>query len=395
MQLMHDRFDPLDHPRTLLPTTELTDFSRNLYELERRRKRPYSLTSVLRAMCETPHKLGMLEMEVDQELRALNPNRGVIGHLVPIQALSQPWRRDLSITSPSTGSVTVQTSVGDEVIPFMRAKSVCGQLGATLLDGLTNGNVKLPRATLGGVASWLPEIGPGADADQNFDYFTATPKRIQGSTVLSRQLVYQSSPDIEAFIANDLANAIAVAVDNAALNGTGVAPQPLGILNYPANPAFSYVYSSRSPSVTFGGPTTWANVLLFEKNVELSNVVNDGTFGYAVDPLCRDKWQQQTKTPGATQYPVYLWENTSDPSDPFGRVNGRRAISSTQLSSANKVIFGKWSEMLICTWLGLDVMVDPFSLAVTGEIRVQVSLLADIQFRYPIAFCCSTDSGAQ
>jgi len=24
-----------------------------------------------------------------------------------------------------------------------------------------------------------------------------------------------------------------------------------------------------------------------------------------------------------------------------------------------------------------------------------VSLLADIQFRYPLAFCCSTDSGAQ
>jgi hypothetical protein len=210
---------------------------------------------------------------------------------------------------------------------------------------------------------------------------------------LSRQLVYQSSPDIEAFIANDLANAIAVAVDNAALNGSGVAPQPLGILNYPANPTFSYVYSSRSANVTFGGPT-WANVLLFEKNVELANVVNDGTFGYVTDPLCRDKWQQQTKTPGATQYPVYLWENTSDPGDPFGRVNGRRAISSTQIQGS-KVIFGKWSEMLICTWLGLDVHVDPFSLAVTGEIRVQVSLLADIQFRYPLAFCASNDSGAQ
>jgi hypothetical protein len=89
-----------------------------------------------------------------------------------------------------------------------------------------------------------------------------------------------------------------------------------------------------------------------------------------------------------------LWENTADPSDPFGRVNGRRAISSTQIQGS-KVIFGKWSEMLICTWLGLDVMVDPFSLAVTGEIRVQVSLLADIQFRYPLAFACSSDSGAQ
>jgi HK97 family phage major capsid protein len=42
--------------------------------------------------------------------------------------------------------------------------------------------------------------------------------------VVSRQLVYQSSPDIEDFIAGDLANAIGGAVDNAAINGTGTAP---------------------------------------------------------------------------------------------------------------------------------------------------------------------------
>jgi hypothetical protein len=385
--------DTLDRPLTLLPTTELTDFSRNLYELEKRARRPYSLTSVLRSMCETPPRLGALETEVDQELRALNPHRNVIGKLVPVEVLS-PLRRDLSITSPSTGAVTVQTSVGSEVIPFLRSKTVCGRLGATLIEGLTNGNVKLPRCTVGTTASWLPEIGAGSDSDPTIDSFTITPKRIQGSTVISKQLVYQSSTDIEAFVANDIATAIAVAVDNAALNGTGVAPQPLGILNYPANLSGNYVYSSRSASVTFGGPTTWANVLLFEKNVELGNVVNDGTFGYATDPLCRDKWQQQTKTPGATQYPVYLWENTADPADPFGRVNGRRAISSTQISGS-KVIFGKWSEMIIASWLGLDIHVDPFSLATTGEIRVQVSLLADIQFRYPLAFCASSDSGAQ
>jgi hypothetical protein len=340
-------------------------------------------------MSTTPQKLGALETEVDSELRALNPHRNVVGRLVPIDVLS----RDLSIGS-GTGGVAVQTSVGDQVIPFLRAKTVCGQLGATLLDGLTNGNVKLPRATVGGVASWLPEIETGTDTDQSFDSIVATPKRIQASTIVSRQLVYQSSPDIEAFIAADLASAIAVAVDNAAINGTGTGSQPTGILNYPANLPGNYVYSSRSANVTFGGSASWAEVLLFEKNVELGNVVNDGTFGYATDPLCRDKWQQASKQAGVTPYPVYLWENTADPADSFGRVNGRRAISSTQIPGS-KVIFGKWSEMLICSWLGVDIHVDPFSLATTGELRVQVSLLADIQFRYPLAFCCSTDSGAQ
>jgi hypothetical protein len=104
----------------------------------------------------------------------------------------------------------------------------------------------------------------------------------------------------------------------------------------------------------------------------------------------RDKWQQAPKVAG---YPSFLWENTND-DDVFGRVNGRRAISSTQVP-AGQVILGKWSEMLICSWIGVEILVDPFSLATQAEIRVRSTLLADIQFRYPLAFCASSDSGAQ
>jgi hypothetical protein len=249
--------DTLDRPRTLLPTNQVFDFSRNLREVEQRAGRPYSLTSLLRSMCSTPPSLSALEIEVDQELRALNPHRNVIGKLVPVEALAQPWRRDLTIGGYPQ---VVQTTVGDKVIPFLRARTICGQLGATIIEGLVGGNVKFPRATVGTTASWLPEIGPGTDTDPSFDSFTAIPKRIQGSTVISRQLVYQSSPDIEQFVAADIANAISVAVDAAALNGSGTAPQPLGILHYPVNASGAYVYASRSANVTFGGPATWANV---------------------------------------------------------------------------------------------------------------------------------------
>jgi hypothetical protein len=77
-----------------------------------------------------------------------------------------------------------------------------------------------------------------------------------------------------------------------------------------------------------------------------------------------------------------------------GAFNGRRAISSTQLPTG-QVVFGKWSEMLICNWVGVEILVDPFTLASQAEIRVRSTLLADIQFRYPLAFCASSDSGAQ
>ena len=142
--------------------------------------------------------------------------------------------------------------------------------------------------------------------------------------------------------------------------------------------------------MTFGGVATWPNVLAFEKVLEQGLIQNDGSFGWATDVSVRDKWQQTAKLAG---YPSFLWENTGD-DDTFGRVNGRRAISSTQLP-AGQVIFGKWSELMICSWIGLDVLVDPYSLATAAELRVRVSLLADIGYRYLLAFCAISDSGAQ
>jgi hypothetical protein len=375
-----------DRPHPLLQTDEHSDFSRNFRELQIRARRPYSLTRVLRSFCKTPPRLDGFEQEVHEELASLNRGRNAIGKLVPIQALST-LKRDLSVTGYPQ---VVQTTVGDQIIPFLRAKTVCGRLGATIIDGLTGGNVRLPRAIVGGTASWLPETGGGTDADQSLDSFVISPKRISGSTVMSRQLVYQSSPDIEDFVANDIATAIGVAVDNAAINGTGVAPQPLGIMHYPVNASGSYTYASRSANVTFGGPATWAKVLAFELALEQGLITNDGTFGWATDPTVRDKWQQEPKLAG---YPSFLWENTDD-DDTFGRVNGRRAISSTQLP-AGQVILGKWSEMIIASWGGVEVLVDPFTLASQAEIRVRSTLLADIAFKYPLAFCASSDSGAQ
>jgi hypothetical protein len=208
-------------PVTLLQTDRVPDFSRNFLEMQHRAQRPYSLTKVIRSLSSSPYKLDGFEVEVNQELKALNPGRDVTGVLVPMQVLS-PVRRDLSVSGLPQ---VIQTTVsGEPPIPFLRAKTVCGRLGAQLIDGFVSnnlGNLKLPRANLGGVASWLPETGGGSDADPNFDYISLIPKRITGSTVMSNQLILQSSVDIERFVANDLANAIGTAVDNAALNGTG------------------------------------------------------------------------------------------------------------------------------------------------------------------------------
>ena len=117
---------------------------------------------------------------------------------------------------------------------------------------------------------------------------------------------------------------------------------------------------------------------------------NQSGIGWAASPDVRDKWQT---IPVVAGYPRFLWEQPDN--DPiFGRVNGRRALSSTQLAPGT-ILFGRWSEVLICSWLGIEILIDKFSLATTAELRIRANLLVDVGFRYALAFCASSDSGSQ
>jgi hypothetical protein len=121
--------DPVkDLPHPLLQTDEHSDFTRNFREMQKHSKRPYSLTRVLRAFCKTPPKLDGFEQEVNQELQSLNRARNPVGKLIPIQALST-LRRDLTIGGYPQ---VVQTTVGDQIIPFLRAKTVLVAIGLYL-----------------------------------------------------------------------------------------------------------------------------------------------------------------------------------------------------------------------------------------------------------------------
>jgi predicted phage gp36 major capsid-like protein len=242
-------------------------------------------------------------METHRELSKLYRGRNVHGVLAPASVLT----RDLTSTLPS-----IQTSVSSEVIPFLRPRTIAVRCGATILE-VAGSNFKLPRQFGTAGATWLPETGSAIAADSAFDSITFTPSRIMGKTMVSYQLLKQSSVDIEAFVGNELGHAIAVAVDAATLYGTGT-NQPKGILTYGFNAAGNYAYNLRSTSVTFAGAATWPKVLQFELMLENGLVEKDGTFAFVGSPATRDKWQQAAKLAG---YPSFLWEQSSD--DPVFR----------------------------------------------------------------------------
>jgi hypothetical protein len=325
------------------------------------------------------------ELEVSQELRALNRGQNALATLIPMEVLS---RRDLSVGGYP---VAVQTSVEPEIIPFLRYKSVTGRLGATLLTDLIGGSWQLPRATGTGGATWLPETGGASTNEAAFDQVTLSASRISANSIVSKQLVAQAQPDIEQFLIDELSAAIAVEVDRVVVNGSGVAPIPTGILALPVNPANTYNYNARSPNVTFGGPASWATVLQFETTLDEGAQVHnvDGSYGWAAGPGVRSKWMA---TPKVATYPSFLWEQSDNEID--GSVAGRRAVNSSQMP-AGSVIFGRWSDCMIASWAGIDIEVNPYTYAVAGKYLISVNLLAGVNFRYSSAFVSSSDSASQ
>jgi hypothetical protein len=120
--------------------------------------------------------------------------------------------------------------------------------------------------------------------------------------------------------------------------------------------------------------------------------LTDGTARFVVPPKVKARWKV---IPCAVNYPRYLWE---------GRV-GRNVVAlgnyggyvSKLLDEAltGQVLFAKWSECMIFSWAGIDIVTDPFTLADYHQIRVAIHQLVDIEWRHILAPCASTDSGAQ
>lgn len=282
--------------------------------------------------------------------------------------------RALSAAVGSGGGFTVADDVlSSSFIELLRNRPKVAALGARSLSGL-RGNVSIPTQSGGATAAWAAEGAAGSNTDQTFGQKTLTPHRLYAQTAYSKQLVAQSSMDIEMLVRDDIIQQLAIAKDLACINGSGAAGEPQGILNT----------SGTATSITFGGAPTWADVVGFETNVASSNA-DIGTMAYLTTASTRGKWKTTVKVSGTSADFLI---------DRDGSSNGYRLEVTEQVPS-NKVIFGVWSELVMADWDGIDVVTDPYSLSSNNQIKLVINLHSDVMVRHPESFCFSTDAGNQ
>lgn len=359
----------------------------------------YSLVRAFRAIAEKK-QLDGIELEASRAV-ALKVKREPEGFFIPhdiaargfaeskqldqatmmrvLMGMAALQQRALSAGVASAGGYTINTEIlTGSLIELLRNKALVAQLGAQNLTGLI-GDIALPRHTGGATTYWLDETSTVTLSQQTFGQLALTPHRLAAATAYTKQLLVQSSLDVEAFVRADLMKVLAIEKDRACLNGLNAAGEPLGILN-----------TTGIGSVTFGAAATWAKILDFETQVSNANA-DMGNLAYLTTPSTRAKWKAATKI-ASSQFSDFLWEKGN--ASGSGIVNSYRAEATLQVPS-NRVLFGNWSDFVIADWDGIDVVVDPYSLATAGQIQIVVMILTDNGMRHVGSFCVSSDSGAQ
>jgi len=298
------------------------------------------------------------------------------GAILPADVLT----RDLTVGTNSAGGYLKATELMP-LIELLRNKAMTIQAGATVLSGLV-GDIAIPKQSGGATAYWVAEGGAPTESAQALGQLSLKPKTVGAFTDISRKLLLQSSIDVEAFVRNDLAAVLALAIDDVAIEGGGT-NQPTGILK---TTGIGDVDGGAN-----GAAPDWADIVDLETAVAVDNA-DVGTLAYMTNPKVRGVLKSTEKATGTAQF---IWEGGEFP------LNGYRAYVTNQVPSdledgtgtgLSAIIFGNWADLIIAMWGGLDIMVDPYSNSTSGTVRVVALQDVDIGLRHPESFAAMQDA---
>jgi HK97 family phage major capsid protein len=277
-----------------------------------------------------------------------------------------------------TGGATVPDQMMD-MIELLRNMALVFAMGARRMDDIV-GDIVFPRQTSGSTITDKSETGTSLETTLGTDDIKGTPHRLTAFIEATRQLLAQSSQDVEAWIREDLMVQTALKLDFNALFGTGADAQPIGIAN-----------TTGVGGVTFGAAATREKIIEFETDVNVANALM-GMLGYVTSPAAAGKLKNKAVDAGSGKF---VWEGSVID----GILNNYKAMSSNQIPAtgtyANRMIFGNWRDLLILFWAGTEIIVDPYSNKKDGKIDIQIERMYDIVVRHAESFSVSTDSAAQ
>ena len=293
--------------------------------------------------------------------------------------------------SPPMNTVDTASLVGtfhDAVnfIEALRVTSAAMRMGVTVLPGLRQ-NVDIPKQT--GVSSyfWLAEDTAPTDSEVPIGTVQLRPTTLGIAVPITRRLLLQSLPLVDAIVRNDVVIRMGDGIDNGVTEGSGASEQPMGILNQTGIGSVTIAAASDFNLATYNQ---------FEETVLNANA-GVGSFGFLGQPSWIVSGKGQPVSAIVESGTPNIWAAAGG-----GRmliegsmVTGYRGydgypfIPTTNMTSAG-LLFGNFSQALLGLWGALDIVMDTATKIATGGLVIRGWQDLDANVRHAQAFARSS-----
>ena len=242
------------------------------------------------------------------------------------------------------------------ILEPLRANMVLAQAGATYMTGLV-GDVSIPVYSASQVG-WKGEVVAADNGEGAFSEIVLQPKRLTAFIDVSKQFLLQDSNDAEEMLKRDLIAAIGEKLEATILGAeAGDTTKPAG---------------------TFNGVTADTAAVKFDSVVDMEATLEEANvndYCYIVSPSAKAILRKTSKDSGSGQFIM------TD-----GEIEGRKVYVSSNVVKKG-VVVGDFRDMVIANWgNAIDLVVDPYTKASEGMVRLVVNSYWDAKPRRSEAF---------
>ena len=243
-----------------------------------------------------------------------------------------------------------------DILEPLRANMVMSQAGATYLTGLV-GNISIP-AYSGSNVGWAGEVAAAANGAGDWSEIKLQPHRITAYVDVSREFLIQSSNDAEAMLRRDIIAAIGNKLEATILGAdAGTNEKPEGLFNG---------VTAMTTALKFG------DIVDAEAELDAANVT--GAYTYILSPKAKAALRTLSKDAGSGRF---VLED--------GEIEGSKALVSSNVVAKGMVV-GDFSDYVIAQWGAIDLVVDNYSVATEGKVRLVVNAYFDAKPRRASSF---------
>lgn len=357
------------------------------FDAKANEKREMGKVSLTKLVLEAGEKrLSGLEKELVEESAAEARSIGSTGGGVylsndVINAIySKSEKRAMVTSTPTAGGNFIPT----EKVGFFEAlfaATVLNELGVQSLTGLA-ANTDMIGFTGSVTSAWASsEIGTQTPTDATTAARELRPKLLYAACDISRRLMIQTNDSIDRFILNNMIQSMAVEFEKAVINGAG-STEPTGLL--------TSVTQTIALGATGGAPT-YAKLLELIQTV-LSSDGRNVNRRFLTNPKVVAKLKQTELDSGSGAFVMGyngLFQSQMGVIDGYGvsvtaNVPSNLAKSTTT-GGLSAIVFGDFSQVVTGQFGGVELIVDPYTKARTGQISLTMNSFLDSTVLQPNA----------